>query len=213
MSLSQLISPAHRVRSKTEGMVNFLGIPLGWMDNHTLFFSWNWCVRLSPDVLRYFLLEYKMCGFYDGRVRGWRQKAVFLLQMLKPEEKEKIRKRDPFSDFSQGARVEQRYNKQKKNLKEETNRIPSLHHDIWAFLFQHLLSQTESSIWPSYQTLLLLKCELWFHPPSLAWTVLAEEAHWVRQSIYLYRLYTLLWRPLWSYMGCVWMWEGFSTKA
>lgn len=31
----------------------------------------------------------------------------------------KIRKRDPFSDFSQGACVEQR-----ENLKEEINRIP-----------------------------------------------------------------------------------------
>lgn len=129
MSLSQLISPAHRVRSKTEGMVTFLGIPLGWMDNHTLFFLELMCKVITRCIML-FSAGIQNVWICDGRVRGWRQKAAFLLQMLKPEEKEKIRKRDPFSDFSQGARVEQRYNKQKENLKEETNRNPSLHHDI-----------------------------------------------------------------------------------
>lgn len=38
MSLSQLI-PLHIVRIKTEGMITFCSISLGWKDNHTEFSS------------------------------------------------------------------------------------------------------------------------------------------------------------------------------
>ena len=136
-----------------------------------------------------------------------------LFSVLRTRRNGRIRKRDSFSDFSQGACVEQR-----QNLKEEREPSSLLHHHILAqfylFLFAYLnamwkncvemlsgaspdrgdfqsdpvtaslLSPPNSSTILNSQIITLILISI-FPSPNPDWTPAANKAYWGRQFTYL----------------------------
>lgn len=160
-----------------------------------MFRVFTWCIISQ--------LKYKTCGF-EGRclVMAWGKWLCYAWDVSK-RKNGKIRKWDPFSDFSQGACVEQR-----ENLKEARK---SIQHPISAnfvpnprlFYFPTLMpcektlsgaslkdpvTNTLTTHKPNSSQMITV---ILFDLPKSPYNQLCMDC-WLRQSAYLYRFDTLL---------------------